>query len=611
VVIPKRMQQAAGFVLFALFLIGFGAALWSASNKPPHDFHRVLRSTVAIAAPDAAGKSVCDRYIFNICFVTPPPVDGPLFGFAQFITALALLLLVYTLSDVRYRFRIAVAPIPLRRLTFGFLIIIGLGTLLTNIWFAERWPVPNVVASLPLWQGSFGFAFFMLVVTWIWYAFINPPSFSKRNPQKFAQELYSKILQGSDSDLPVIADELARSAESIVRAFNHCPANGERKHRVSSFANDVMLMIGNRKLCRHIVSSSPGTAMAFFDEMSKQKKYRLPLGQFAVNISTEALINRDSIIYHEDEGYYSGFFGYVRPFSNTVYGNYAMVEAMAHSGRCPLDISHELASSWDATQARAYSRLVLITLKDYLDTGNWGAHSFALYRALDRVQRSRHDIYTLDGASTVYNTDAYQRLVAVVEFVKDAIDLLDKYDNLKTVLRKRGDNRLFRDNFYDYIANMMFEIIFAASAVAGPADTCWSIQHNVVWGGFFNTHEGSAWHIVRFKLRRLLYNEIRKLETQPNYKSSRIFGFCLNILGFAPYDKTAFFKQRYALSRVMRNWAKSNYLKLRNAQPEVAASCLLGSVSFEPENGRLVKTYFKGLNLEAPREYLELSQPAK
>jgi hypothetical protein len=158
------------------------------------------------------------------------------------------------------------------------------------------------------------------------------------------------------------------------------------------------------------------------------------LGQFSVNVFTEALINKDLTIYHEDEGYYSGFFGYVRPFSNTIYGNYAMVEAMAHSGRCLLDISHELAWSWDATQARAYSQLVLITLKDHLDTGNWGAHSFALYRALDRVQSSCHDVYTLDGASTVHNTDTYQRLVVAIDFVKYAVDLLGKYDNLGAIL---------------------------------------------------------------------------------------------------------------------------------------------------------------------------------
>jgi hypothetical protein len=57
------------------------------------------------------------------------------------------------------------------------------------------------------------------------------------------------------------------------------------------------------------VASSPGTAIEFFKAMSELEKYQIPIGQFASNVSTEALLNKDSIIYHEAEGYISGFFG--------------------------------------------------------------------------------------------------------------------------------------------------------------------------------------------------------------------------------------------------------------------------------------------------------------
>jgi hypothetical protein len=320
-------------------------------------------NTAAIPESDSSSpantstNTPCEWSFHRICFVRPPAIDRSIFGFTEFVTAFALLMLVYTLSDVRYRFRIAVSPIPLFRATYFLLIFIGTGTLVTSVWFAERWPLPAALADLSLWQGFFGLLFFALALTWLWYAFMRAPIFGKRNARKYAQELYFRILQGSEADLPIIADELARSARSIVKLFSAPRRNayGRReapKPDASGFAHDIMLMIANRKLRRHIVSSSPGTAMVFFGAMTDQRKYEAPMGQFAANLSTEALLNKDSIIYHEDQGYTSGFFGYLKPFSTTVYGDYELVETLVESGRSPLDVDYQLVSSWDAKQGQ-------------------------------------------------------------------------------------------------------------------------------------------------------------------------------------------------------------------------------------------------------------------
>jgi hypothetical protein len=49
-----------------------------------------------------------------------------------------------------------------------------------------------------------------------------------------------------------------------------------------------------------------------------------------------------------------------------------------------------------------------------------------------------------------------------------------------------------------------------------------------------------------------------------------------------------------------------NYLRFVEERPEVAKAVLIGSLTFDAGGKRLVKTYLKGLNKEAPREYLEL-----
>ena len=246
---------------------------------------------------------VCEQIYFGICFLSPSSGLSPsIFSFSEFISALALLVIVYTVTDVRYRFRVAIAPIPLFRWTYYFIGIIGFGTLTTDIWLQEQWLIPHSFISISIWQGMFGVFLISIAMTWMYYAFIRPPIFSLDNYRSYAQLLYQVILKGSDNELPIIADELIRSAESLVRFSKQDPprwrpdANeGEQKtnnSEAAGYAHDILLLMGSRKVCRHIISSSPLTAIKIFEATLNAKKYYLPIGQFAANISTEAILNK-------------------------------------------------------------------------------------------------------------------------------------------------------------------------------------------------------------------------------------------------------------------------------------------------------------------------------
>lgn len=63
--------------------------------------------------------------------------------------------------------------------------------------------------------------------------------------------------------------------------------------KVEAYANDILLLIGNRRFCRTVVRSSPGTALALFDSMLATKKYGVPIGTFAKNLLSEAIDDRD------------------------------------------------------------------------------------------------------------------------------------------------------------------------------------------------------------------------------------------------------------------------------------------------------------------------------
>ena len=565
----------------------------------------------------ASGLPECSYRIFGVCFVNAQS-DGHIFGFGEFVQAFALLVLIYTISDVRSRFRVSTAPIPIWGISFWVSAAIGAATVISDFWFAKGYPIPWALSSQSYWQLALGALFLAMVLVWLWFAFVSPPKFGKRNAFNFTKALYTALLQGAEQDLPIIASELERSARSVVAFVNELPRHGERsedrrthKPTAANFANDVLLLIANRKFCRHIVASSPGTAIAFFRAMSEFRKYRIPIGQFASNMSTEALMNKDSILYHEDEGYYSGYFGYVRPFTNAMYGDFHLVEALTQ-GNSPLDIDLDVRFSMDAKQLEAYTRAVLATLKSALEHHEFHRHSYALNRAFSIIKSATADLYKLDynpeGPTTPEKRDIHARLMAAVSFVDDAIDLLDTHGLEKTVLRRRDKNRWRRD-YYEHLADMMFEIIGSGSAIKTKEFVNWTVQHNTIWSQFFGFTEKTATRkIVLFKLRRLLFDEVLSLETSPNYRSAAILGYLLNVMGIKE-PKANFRSEEIPLQKAVIAWTRRNYLALVKRQHKVAAAAMLGTISFDEPNSRIVKTYFEGLGLVRPTDTLMLDQP--
>lgn len=554
----------------------------------------------------------------GVCFV---PLDGSgqkFFGFSEFLAGLALMILAWTIADVRYRFRISTAPIPLQRITFSVVVVVGTLTLLTDLWRAEQWLVPEgSVLSPPAWQALLGGLFLMTFLTWSWFAFIRPPIYRRHNSKRFAHTLYRLILKGAPTELPVIADELTRSAESLIHHATHRKnylLNENRKNdtsppKVAAYANDLLLLIADKRFCRAIVESSPDTALAIFQAMAKMKKYDINILVFAKNIVTEALANRDSFIYHETEGYESGLIGYHKPLSQALFANYKLVDTVGTL----LDPDFHSKQSWDSTQWDAYCRIALISFRGYVDAGCID-NSVVIHRAMSYIENAASDLYTLNERPGTWDTDPIRRLRASVKFIQNATETLDRIsipDHIRT--RIRGNNGHPNRSFYDHIASMIFEVIFHASAITSPRWECWSVQHNTVWGKLFNFDQLDypAGRVVKFKVRRLLYNEISEMTRFANFKGARIISFCLNVMGLTTkgvdHDKDS-----RALHRALLSWVRNNYIWLHEHNPHVAGACLVEGITYDSENRRLVKTWPADRLMREPRyDYLELSPSSK
>ena len=557
-----------------------------------------------------------EQCLGRLCFVPLDTSAPKFFGFSEYLAALALMVVVWTTSDIRYRFRIATAPLPLHRLTFASIASVGVLTLLTDLWRAGAWLVPEGNLLTPaIWQALLGAVFLLTFLTWAWFAYMKPPTFGKHNAQRFGSFLYWKIIDGSPIEMATIAQELIRSVPALIR---HAPSNrrlggylpGEEPPQpsmVQSYANDILLLIGDQRFCRTLVESSPGTILDIFQEINETKKYGVSVSQFGRNVVGAAIENPNSFMYHEAEGYTSGLLGYLKPLSQAIFGNHRMAEVIGSL----LDPDYKSTRKWSAVEWEAYNRAVLITLRSYVQNDFWN-HSFILSRALSSIEHAASDLYKingLDGGS--WDHDSVQKLRASVDFCDEAIKVLNENgipEGLRLRIRK-GDPPYY-ESFFDRLVELIFEIILTATAIRRPWDLSWTIQHNTVWGEFFGglSEDGEAGKIIKFKLRRKIYDEIVTATDWPNFKNIKMLGFCLNVIGFEIHE-SSYGRDSRALQKAVLAWTKRNLVSLEARSPQVFEDWLPDGLTYDKENYRLVKTYqVNALRSEPEHFYLDLDK---
>ncbi|HEY4084120.1 MAG TPA: hypothetical protein VGM81_25800 [Burkholderiaceae bacterium] len=551
-----------------------------------------------------------------LCFQPVAASAAPrIFGFAEFISSLALLVIVFTIADTKYLFRVSIAPIPLLPLTFFVIGLVGVGSLISEVWLAEGWWLPHIpILSRSLWQALFAILFLATFIGWIWYAFVRPPIFNKANAKRYFDSFYRLIVRGAESELAALAVELGRSAEALVGHAPEVPPTGNSKINPlaeipmeQGYAHDLLLLIANKKFCRTIISVAPTTAIAFFQSASEAEKYHISLGAFGRNISTEAIGDIDSNLHFEDDPYQAGLLGHYRPFGEALYGDYRLVEELGSRVCSPLDVDYEERQNWSTRQWSAYCSGVLITFRAWMRATNGYAHSFALNRAFDNIKVAFHDFYKLNNESTldITNREEYKRFQVAVKFITDAVELTGATPPSDSwrLRRKRND---FGIDAYDLIVELMYEAISAASKLTAPSFSTWHIQYSATWIKFFKQfgNESQGRKIIQHRLRRVIYDKICELSSYRNYEAAGILGLCLCICGLQAGPNTN--RSYRALAKAIVQWTRREYQNIQLRDPEIAAAVVLGSISYDVSSHSLVRTFEKMGPGEPARHVLSL-----
>ena len=551
-----------------------------------------------------------EQYMWGISFI-PLNVDGQkIFGFSEFMSGLAIMVIAWTLSDTRYKFRIQVAPLPLIGLAFSSLFLIGVLSLMTDLWRAEGWLVPKGDILTPaVWQALLGLIFLMVLFVWAWIAFFRQVDFNKYNAERFVRVLYSYVVKGDVADLAVVGDEMKGAVWSVVRHardFRVGMASGSsvdgRKvisEGTEKYANEVLMLVADRRFCRAMVAASPGTIACVFGAMLDTKKYGVNVSVFAKNVVEEALLNRDSFLYHESEYWESGLVGRERPICRAIFSDFFMVEKIGSM----FDLMIGGKCGYDSSQISALCRAVLMTFRGYVDADTW-QHSFVLVRFFHMIPHCLAHSSIPGDARAFVSSDAFDALMVVVKFVSDAISIIGERE-IKEEVWCEINGKNSSHTIYDDIARLIFELISNVSYLNSPSWECYDVQRNRVWENFFGpfVKKSKALNVVQRKVRRILYDEIVSM----NDMSARILGFCLNVMGVSIVRDNVSCSVR-PLHQAVIAWVKENFTRIYSANHDVAESCLIGRITYDSETARIFSNPCFSLLSSAGGKYIELKK---
>ena len=256
---------------------------------------------------------------------------------------------------------------------------------------------------------------------------------------------------------------------------------------------------------------------------------------------------------------------------------------------------------------RAYCRAASELLKDYLKSteGRGWIESTSIRSVFRNLAHASTGVYRLDGTEDYRQTKEYERLRAIVRFIRNVAEILEEDATPMRIWRLQEAHR--GDNIYDLVARLIFEVIDNVAAVSGPSWTTWVLQHNTVWADITNFMPEKAGRIIHFKLRRILYEKIKDIGASPDFRKARLVGYLMNVLGVELLDRhIEGLEKHYPLHLMVLDLVKKNYGTILEEYPEVAKACLPGSLSYDGVERRIVMTYGSFLGREPSRSYLTL-----
>ncbi|MBY0363471.1 MAG: hypothetical protein K2X45_16320 [Phreatobacter sp.] len=471
-----------------------------------------------------------------------------------------------------------------------------------DVWYQNGLPVPRFLQNANNIKAAIGIVFLLFVARIIWIITVRAPVFSKSTAQRYFDAVFYYIHQGEADKMTALAEELTKTIDKILDAASHPDAADRATPAHCMIAKRLILTLADSRFCSVVAARCPGFFIHLISYIQEKDLYNVPIFQFARNIGNAFIRDTGSAFYQEDGYYWTGLFGHAQPITRTLFGNYKFVEHCAAAGGSPLDIEPWQRGGLTSEQWHGYTRAALAFFRARTQSKDLQAkqHSFALYR----IRTTFEHCFLPDGDFTQLNVSSeFAKFKCSVDFVSSAIHILEKEGKRSRVLRRHDAGE---EDDFDHLAAIAFANILNSTNVRQDPSTTWSVLHNLAWSNTFrhsNTHQARD---VAFKLRRLLYNELKDLDRYAHFGRARILGYCLLVFGFkaSPVERDVLFEP---IRRLAVRLAVRHYERIRKHQPRVAQAVLMGPLSYDPDGLRFVRTYEGQLGTEPDRAYLSVT----
>ncbi|TIK68818.1 hypothetical protein E4416_17315 [Stenotrophomonas maltophilia] len=503
--------------------------------------------------------------------------DAPrLFGFPEFLSGLALLLLVWTIFDVRYRFRVATARIHVEKFAMIAMISVGCLTLLTDWWRATSRPV--IAGSLltpETWQAALAAVFFATLIAWTIAAFSSSNRFSAANASRFSEAVQKIIDRGRPDEISVLVEELGPSMGEIAREL-HAPETEPRDEKSAhACAERIAHRFKDRKFCRTIVVECPTAIPAFFREIPSTDRPHPTVIRFAENLVAEAIRLDGSFLYNED--YFPADDiddeAHPHPASTALVCNRAL-----------LDYSSDLLAPREGSavklsipQWHAYLGLVSLAHAAWMkDPSPDPPH--ALHWARFFIDRQTADLAQIRELVT-FQSEPYQRVEMELQFIGRLIAQIPE-----TPPPGRSEPAI------RYIEAMAFSLIESAAEMRAPQASATKIQSSLIWKHLFS-HSIRASAAGRQFQERIAARMLASIRECPSLDAVRLLSFCINALGLSATTAESRYGEPWrAFHTELLAWMKINLDPLLERYPRMSEGFVEG-IEYDAPNHTLIRWY--------------------
>lgn len=387
------------------------------------------------------------------------------FGFSEFLTSLAILMIAWTTTDNKFKFRISISKIPKKKiykiafyigaitLFFDFLTAIGVFTSLTQL-------IVQLVCAVII---------FSSVAYWVRRAFVQPPIFNQSNCRQYKTEFFRVCDYGTDEELNAITQEMSHSVNKLVEfAFNY-EKNKESKcfSEIEEQILYIFTRMGTERFCRIAAKNGFGEKLLLC--MVSQKKYNIGLESFADNFITEALKCDESFIFNEINSH-SCFQTKIKD----IYGNEKLLLRLC--GLIQPDISS--TRNWNSKQVTAYVTVLSIAFNTCYGKSAFDISFLKSYKILENTIKKSCSRENFDKESL----DLFEETIS---FYKKAIDTsFIQKDIFKQ--KYSYSNKFSEQDFIDYFVDSVVKIIYFASTARGDVQYRETIQDKLCFDNIYS-----------------------------------------------------------------------------------------------------------------------------